>query len=193
MPQKTRVAVLGLSVSADQGGFVDRGRRDPEIGRTFDLRKVALGGVNLRGLQFLLPEVFDGQETDLVVLEIATNAFRGRTEPKWYRTAFRNVVAFFEARDIRVAILDLPRFDIDPEADWMADFHRQYCTREGFPYLKVDLRADLLRDGVHATSEGHIQYARELVRLLEIADKIDTGAGPVTVFQPGFPVFWAAN
>ncbi|SCM68224.1 dihydroorotase [Donghicola eburneus] len=28
---------------------------------------------------------------------------------------------------------------------------------------------------------------------VEFADKIDTGAGPVTVFQPGFPVFWAAN
>ncbi|MEY8881250.1 dihydroorotase [Donghicola sp. XS_ASV15] len=28
---------------------------------------------------------------------------------------------------------------------------------------------------------------------VEFADKIDTGAGPVTVFQPGFPVFWAAS
>ncbi len=28
---------------------------------------------------------------------------------------------------------------------------------------------------------------------VEFADKIVTGAGPVTVFQPGFPVFWAAS
>ncbi|MCT4577449.1 dihydroorotase [Donghicola sp.] len=28
---------------------------------------------------------------------------------------------------------------------------------------------------------------------VEFADKIETGAGPVTVFQPGFPVFWAAS
>lgn len=116
---------------------------------------------------FLLPEIFNDQATELVVLEIATNAFRGRGEPVWYRDAFNDVVAFFGSRGIRLAVLDLPRHDLDPDADWMADFHRDSCAQYSLPYRKVDLQLDLLRDGVHATSKGHDQYARELAELLK--------------------------
>lgn len=163
-----RILVIGFSVSAETPGYVEQAAKLPGIRARYQISKVALGGVHLHQLQYLLNQIVtDNDMADFYVLEVATSAIRVLPAFSLYPEALAATLAFFTSRELRLAIFDLPRRDIDTDTDALLAMHQSVCDAQSLPYSRVALDTTQLKDDVHPTPEGQRRYASAFAAFLE--------------------------
>ncbi|APX26351.1 SGNH/GDSL hydrolase family protein [Salipiger profundus] len=179
------VLVIGFSVTADPRTFVEMAQGRPGVAERYRLGRVAIGGITVHGLRFLLPGILQRHRPDLVVLEIGTTGFRTRPEPDAkYAHSVAQVMDLLQGQGQRTAVFDLPRKET-PDPDWQAALHEAEARARGFAYRSWPLDEGLLRDYVHASPEGHEVYAD---RLLTLVDEAFAGPGPHPGGTGDFPL-----
>lgn len=184
---RKHILVVGFSVTADTPGYVEAAARLPQVSDCSRLEKIGIGGIHLPQLKFLMPGLLEEHRPDLVILEIATSAIRmSRQWMAVYGDLLDDLLDCCRARGVGIAILDLPRHDVDYATDALVAHHAAICARLGISYARVELRPDLLRDGVHPSPAGHAHYAAALLDLVEKCD-----AASIPDWAPHDPPFRA--
>ncbi|TMM49384.1 hypothetical protein [Sulfitobacter sabulilitoris] len=163
-----KVLILGFSVTAETPGFVEQAGKLIGDGAAMTLRKVGLGGLQPYHMRHLLSEILDDVNPDTIIAEFATPGFRkfGR-HPADHQNTLATLINACADRGIALALLDLPRTDVDAQTDWLFAMHKEFCATNGLPYLCIPDGDGLLRDVVHPNSEGVAVYARALADFLE--------------------------
>ncbi|MGR3378669.1 SGNH/GDSL hydrolase family protein [Salipiger abyssi] len=162
-----KILVLGFSVTAEKAGFVEQARA--RLGGTgvSELVKTGMGGMQPYHGRYLFPSVIAQHTPDAIVLDMATPAFRNfSVSQDPYKSALHSVLRLCHERGIRLAVLDLPRTDVEYSDDWVTRYNARLCADLGLPYLAVPLTRGLLRDEVHPTAEGQETYAEALLELM---------------------------
>ncbi len=194
------ILVLGFSVTAEAHSYVEVAQKRPGVSNLYRLSKVAIGGVTLVGLRFLLPHIMMNRQPDLVVIEIATSGIRNWEFDVKYQRYLEDLIGYFQEQKIAISFLDLPREGVDPKQDWQVGVHETYAKKIKAPYRFVPMKDADLRDYVHASLEGHEIYATILLEFLEDAFKfaLSEQANVVTLFpylleSPPFSELISAN
>lgn len=123
-----KVLVLGYSVTAEKNSYVEFAARDiadPDI----QLTKVGYGGLQPHHARFLFPAVIAKENPDTIILDQSTPPFRKFTKDLAdYEKCVLSVVRECKDRGIRLAVLDLPRTDVDYSEDWVTECHKHIET-----------------------------------------------------------------
>lgn len=162
-----KLLVLGYSVTAEKNSYVEyaRERLSGEGGLT--VAKVGYGGLQPHDARYLFPSVIRREAPDIIVLDQATPAFRKFTSnAAEYRLCLLSVIRICQRQGIRLALLDLPRTDVDYADDWVTRLHAEEAARADIPCLRVAGRPEDVWDEVHPTETGKEHYADALVGLI---------------------------
>lgn len=181
-----KILVLGFSVTAEKTGFVEQARAQLNGPNAPVIVKAGMGGMQPHHGRYLFPGIIAQHAPDIIVLDIATPAFRNFSVSQApYKSAFHSVLRLCQDRGIRLAVLDLPRTDVDYADDWVTAYNAKLCADLELPYRAMPLTDGLLRDEVHPTPEGQAIYAEALLELFP-------QAAPVTLpsdLIEGLPYF----
>ncbi|SPF81785.1 SGNH/GDSL hydrolase family protein [Pseudoprimorskyibacter insulae] len=162
-----KILVLGFSVTVENNGFVEQARARLSGPDAPVLVKTGMGGMQPYHGRYLFPSIIERHQPDAIVLDIATPAFRNfSTSQAPYKASLHSVLRTCRDQGIRLALLDLPRNDVDYADDWVTRYNAKVCARLGLPHHIVPLTDGLLRDEVHPTSEGQAIYADVLLDLM---------------------------
>jgi hypothetical protein len=165
---RRRILVVGFSVTADKNGYVEVAfGRDAEMLKQAELLRVGLGGFHPAHIAPLLDLILDRNRPDAVIFEIATSSFRQfEAAEARHRLALGAMLNQCHLRAMPCALLDLPRTDVEPGADWAVALHARACTHFGLPYRRVEPAAEMFQDAVHPTPSGRDRMADALLDLI---------------------------
>ena len=173
-----KILVLGFSVTAEKDGYVELAKANLPAGADLQIEKVGFGGMQPYHGRYLFPGLIADHAPDVVVLDHSTPAFRNFSvsrEP--YQNAYLSFLRECAERGIRLAVLDMPRTDVDYTQDWVTEYNVQICAQLGLPYKRIELTEGLLRDEVHPTDAGKIVYADALMDLIPRAAAVKLPEG----------------
>ncbi|WP_146591385.1 SGNH/GDSL hydrolase family protein [Puniceibacterium confluentis] len=194
-----KILVLGFSVTAEKQGYVETAIARLPAGTDLQIVKAGFGGMQPYHARYLFPGIIAEHAPDAIVLDHATPAFRNFSvshDP--YRNAFLSILRACTERGIRLAVLDLPRNDVDYADDWVSRENAELCAALNLPYHRVPLTEGLLRDEVHPTAQGLETYADALLSLIPQAAPVAVAPGlvsalprydAITVTQMAGPAF----
>jgi len=166
-----KVLFLGFSVTASSPGYYYVLKEQESKGElNFSVDFVALGGLHMHQLAYLLPELLKQKSADVVVLELLTSGARklGDSNPNlYYELPLRSIIEFLILNDKKIVFLNLFRKDVNYKNDIMLDL---------FISLSCEYKLDLINvfddfnrleyplekyvwDYVHTTKKGAEYYA----------------------------------
>ncbi|MDB4279640.1 SGNH/GDSL hydrolase family protein [Paraglaciecola sp.] len=159
------VLILGFSVTADNKGYVEEfcSAKDNNI----VVSKVGLGGIQPHHLAFFMEDILKSSQADIVVLEISTAGFRSFLSQELYVLSIFNILKVVLEKGAKPLIFDVPRSDVDPENDWVADINESICKQFDIQYVAAHVYFDepidnYFRDGIHTNAKGATKLANIL-------------------------------
>lgn len=181
-----KTLIFGYSVTADKSGFAFQ-----LAAESTEFEVCGIGGLHPFNSAYLIPQILDQKRPDVLILEVATGASRGR--PKWeYFWSLCFMVEAALRRNIVVGFAHMYRADVNYDDDsdvvlmaakGVADLHGVPVLNLGLEVQRQGLGGMVLRDVVHTTPDGGKWYA-DRVKLF--AEEIgNNGIGDN--FEPIFP------
>jgi hypothetical protein len=151
------VLIVGFSVTADNKGYVEAFCSAKH--HNIVVSKVGLGGLQPHHLAFFMEDILKFSQANIVVLEIATAGFRSFLSQELYVLSIFNILKVVLEKGAKPIIFDIPRSDVDPENDWVADINERICKQFEIKYVAAHIYFDepidnYFRDGIHTNAKG---------------------------------------
>lgn len=159
--------IFGFSVTGQKQGYADIYAGISRVTNPEDeIIAIGLGGLYPVHARHLTAQLFAKHRPDCVVIEFTTALFATEegTEARraGHRETMLSILRLCNEMGLRCAIFDLPRSDLKPENNWVAEIHHELALRYAFPHKQLALIPEGLNDVVHTNELGSRVYAEAL-------------------------------